>query len=146
MDVGEISLAGHRLQKIFDYGYGTDAQCAARAAGQLRKHLATARRGETATLPNPGLELFDAVTVNGVRCGISNETYRVRGIKEVYDTTKPPLVFTQTVTLAARGRMIRPSAVERPEVAIYVKLSYNGYRRNWSVHGQPKAMATGYKR
>lgn len=102
LDIGEISLLGHRLQKIFDYGYTTDAQCAARATGQVRKHLATSRRGELVTLPNVGLQLFDVVTVTDGRCGISSEIYRVRGIEEVFDTTKPPMVFRQTVALGAR--------------------------------------------
>jgi hypothetical protein len=102
LEISEISLLGHRLQKIFDYGYTSDAQCAARAAGQVRKHVATSRRGELATLPNVGLQLLDVVTVTDARCGVSNELYRVRGIEEVYDTTKPPMVFRQTVTLGAR--------------------------------------------
>jgi len=102
VEMGEISLIGHRLQKIFDYGYTSDAQCAARAEGQVRKHLATSRRGELVTLPNVGLQLFDVVTVTDDRCGVSSELYRVRGIEEVFDTTRRALVFRQWVALGAR--------------------------------------------
>jgi hypothetical protein len=92
----------HRLRKIFDHGYGSDAERAARAVGQVRKHLATSRRGEVAALPNVSLQLFDVVTVADERCGIRNELWRVGGIQEVYDITKMPLVFRQTVTPGAR--------------------------------------------
>ena len=98
----QIGLVSHRLRKIFDYGYGSDAECAAGAVGELRKHLATCRRGESATLPNVGLQLFDVVTVSDDRCGISNETRRMRGIDEVYDATKAPLICRQRVTMGAR--------------------------------------------
>jgi hypothetical protein len=102
LDYDEIDLVGHRLQKIFDYGYDSDAECATRVTSQLRKHMATSRRGELVTLRNVGLQLFDVATVTDARCGISNETYRVRGIEEVYDTTKATRVFKQTVTPGAR--------------------------------------------
>jgi len=99
----------HRLQKIFDYGYATDAECAARATAQVPKHLATARRGEPATLPTVGLQLFDIVTVTDGGCVISSEIYRVRGIEEVYDFTKAARVFKRTASLGARGRMTFPN-------------------------------------
>lgn len=102
MDIGEISPVAQRLQKVFDYGYASDAQCATRAEGQVRKHLATSRRGELVTLPNVGLQLVDVVTVTDDRCGVSSEIYRVRGIEEIFNTTKPPMIFRQTVTLGAR--------------------------------------------
>ena len=53
-------------------------------------------------LLNARLALFDVVTVNDARGGISSEVYRVRGIEEVYDTTKPPLIFRQRVLLGGR--------------------------------------------
>jgi hypothetical protein len=102
VDYEEVDLVGRRLQKVFDYAYDTDAECEDRAAAQLRKHEATKRRGKIETLPNVGLELFDVVTVTDIRCGVFSEVYRVRGIEEVYDTTKDALVFRQRVTLGAR--------------------------------------------
>jgi hypothetical protein len=98
----EVDLVGHRLQKVYDYAYDTRAECDARAAGQLRKHDATSKRGELVTLPNVGLQLFDVVTVTDARAGISSELYRVRGIVEKYDTTMEPLVFEQRVGLGGR--------------------------------------------
>lgn len=73
LDIGEISPVAHRLQKVFDYGFGSDAECAARAEGQVRKRLATSRRGELVTLPNVGLQLVDVVTVTDDRCGVSSQ-------------------------------------------------------------------------
>jgi hypothetical protein len=68
---------------------------------QVRKHVATTRLGELVTLPNVGLQLFDVVTVTDSRCDISSEICRVRAIEEIYDTTKPPLVYRQAVALGA---------------------------------------------
>jgi hypothetical protein len=90
-------------------GYATDAECSPGATGQLRKQLATSRRGEVATLPTVGLQLFDIVTVTDGGCVISSEIYRVRGIEEVYDITKAARVFKRTASLGARGRMTFPT-------------------------------------
>ncbi len=102
VDYEEVALVGHRLQKVYDYSYTTDAECDARAVAQLRKHDATTKRGEIITLPNVGLQLFDVITVTDARAGISSEVYRVRGIVETFDTTKPPAIFRQKVELGAR--------------------------------------------
>ena len=59
--------------------------------------------GELVALPNVGLQLLDAVTVTHARGGVSGEVYRVRGIEEIYDTTKPPPVFEQRVVGAVSG-------------------------------------------
>ena len=69
---------------------------------QLRKHDATTKRGQITTLPNVGLQLFDVITVTDARAGISAEVYRVRGIEETFDTTKPPAIFRQRVLLGGR--------------------------------------------
>ena len=102
VDYDEVDLVGHRLQKVYDYSYTSDAQCDARAVAQLRKHDATTKRGQITTLPNVGLQLFDVVTVTDARAGISSEVYRVRGIEETFDTTKPPAIFRQRVLLGGR--------------------------------------------
>jgi hypothetical protein len=102
VDYDEVDLIGHRLQKVYDYSYDTAAECHARAVAQLRKHDAAKRRGQIETLPNVGLQVFDVVTLTDARAGVSSEVYRVRGIEEVYDTTKDPLIFRQRVTLGAR--------------------------------------------
>ncbi len=102
VDYDEVDLVGHRLQKVYDYAYDTNAECDERAVGQLRKHDATSKRGELITLPNVGLQLFDVITVTDARAGISSEVYRVKGIEEVYDTTNGPLVFEQRVSLGGR--------------------------------------------
>ena len=102
VDYDEVDLIGHRLQKVYDYSYETDAECDDRAVAQLRKHDAAKKRGEVETLPNVGLQLFDVVTVTDMRAGVSSEVYRVRGIEEVYHTTREPSVFEQRVVLAAR--------------------------------------------
>lgn len=102
VDYDEVDLIGHRLQKVYDYSYDTDMECDARAVAQLRKYDAAKRRGQIETLPNVGLQLFDVVTVTDGRAGVSSQVYRVRGIEEVYDTTKDPLIFRQRVTLGAR--------------------------------------------
>ena len=54
------------------------------------------------TLPNVGLQMFDVVTITDARCGISSAIYRVRGIEEVYDATKHPLIYRQKVTMGGR--------------------------------------------
>jgi hypothetical protein len=92
----------HRLQKVFDYAYESNAECDTRAVGQLRKHDATTKRGELVTLPNVGLQMFDVVTVTDDRCGIFSALYRVRGIVEVYHATRHPLIYSQKVTLGGR--------------------------------------------
>ena len=99
VDYDEVDLIGHRLQKVYDYSYDTDAECDDRAVAQLRKHDAAKKRGEMETLPNVGLQLFDVVTVTDARAGVSSEVYRVRGIEEVYDTTKEPMVYGQRLGL-----------------------------------------------
>ena len=86
----------------YDYSYDTDAECDDRAVTHLRQHEATKRRGELVTVPNVGLQLFDVVTVTDARAGVSSEVYRVRGIEEVYDTTKDSLVYGQRVGLGGR--------------------------------------------
>lgn len=58
----QIDLASHRLQEIFDCGDDSDAECSPGASGQLRKQLATSRRGEVATLPHVGPQLSESVT------------------------------------------------------------------------------------
>jgi hypothetical protein len=102
VDYDEINLVGHRLQKIFDYAYDTNSECDARAVAQLRKHDATKNRGMIETLPNLGLQLLDVVTITDTRAGVTSETYRVRGIEETFDSTKPPLIWRQRVALSAR--------------------------------------------
>ena len=97
----EVDQIGHRLQKVYDYSYDTDAECDDRAVAQLRKHDAAKKRGELETLPNVGQQ-FDVVTVTDARAGVSSEVYRVRGIEEKYDTTKEPLVYEQRVGLGGR--------------------------------------------
>lgn len=102
VDYDEVEKIGHRLQKVFDYAYDSDPECDKRAVSQLRKHDASKKRGEVVTLPNVGLVLLDVVTVTDSRAGISSEVYRVRGIEETYDTTKPPMIYRQKVTLGSR--------------------------------------------
>jgi len=102
VDYDEVDLVGHRLQKVFDYAYDSASECDARAVGQLRKHNATAKRGELTTLPNVGLQLLDVVTVTDARAGISGEVYRVKAIEERYDTTKEPMVYEHRVALGGR--------------------------------------------
>jgi hypothetical protein len=60
------------------------------------------RCGQREAPLNVGLQLLDVVTVTDARVGISAELYRVRGIEEVYDATKPPLMFEQRVDLGGR--------------------------------------------
>ena len=69
------------------------------ASGSTRFSSPSALRGQLVTLPNVGLQMFDVVTVTDARCGISSGVYRVRGIEEVYDATKHPLIYRQKVTL-----------------------------------------------
>ena len=94
---------------MYDYSYDTDAECDDRAAAQLRKHDAAKKRGEMETLPNVGLQLFDVVTVTDARAGVSSEVYRVRGIEEVYDTTKEPMVYGQRVGLGGGESGVTPA-------------------------------------
>jgi hypothetical protein len=61
-----------------------------------------AKRGELTTLPNVGLQLFDAVTVTDARTGVSSEVCRVRGTEELYDTTRDPWIYRQKVLLSGR--------------------------------------------
>ena len=84
----EVDLIGHRLQKVHDYSYGTDAACDDRAVAQLWKHDAAKKRGEIETLPNVGLQLLDVVTVTDARAGVSSEIYRMRGIEQPHERPK----------------------------------------------------------
>jgi len=68
----------------------------------LSNRVAQQQRGELETLPNVGPQLFDVVTVTDARAGASGEVYRVRGIEEVYDTTKEPMVYGQRGGLGGR--------------------------------------------
>ena len=102
VDYDEVALVGHRLQKVYDYSYSTDAECDARSVAQLRKHNSTTKRGQIVTLPNVGLQLFDVITVTDARAGISSQIYRVRAIEETFDTTKHPPLYRQRVELGAR--------------------------------------------
>ena len=102
VDYDEVDPIGHRLQKVYDYSYDTDAECDDRAVAQLRKHDAAKKRGEIETLPNVGLQLFDVATVTDARAGVSSEVCRVRGIEEAYDTTKEPMVYGQRLGLGGR--------------------------------------------
>jgi hypothetical protein len=102
VDYDEINLVGHRLQKIFDYAYDTNDECDGRAVLQLRKHDATKSRGLIETLPNLGIQLLDVITVTDPRAAVAAQLYRVRGIEELFDTTKPPLIFRQRLQLSAR--------------------------------------------
>ena len=101
-DYDEVDLIGHRLQKVYDYSYDTDAECDDPAVAQLSKHDAAKKRGQMETLPNVGLQLFEVVTVTDARAGASSEVYPVRGIEETYDTTKEPLMCKQRVVLGGR--------------------------------------------
>ena len=103
LDYDELDQIGHRLQKVYDYLYDTDAECDDRAVAQLRKHDAAKKRGELETLPNVGLQLFDVVTATDARAGVSSEVYRVRGIEERHDRTTEPGVFEEGVGLAGDG-------------------------------------------
>ena len=53
-------------------------------------------------LLNARLALFDVVTVNDARGGISSEIYRVRGIEEELNSMKYPPVYRQRVMLEGR--------------------------------------------
>ena len=48
------------------------------------------------------ISVLDVVTATDDRAGVSNDLYRVRGVEEVYDTTKDPLIYRQKVILGAR--------------------------------------------
>jgi hypothetical protein len=63
------------------------------------------RCGQREAPPKVGLQLLDAVTVTDARAGITSELYRVRGIEEVYNSTKEALVFERAcgADLFARG-------------------------------------------
>ena len=82
------------------YRWPSSSPLATSAVARSRKHEATKRRGELATLPNVGLDLLDVVT--DARAGVSGEVYPVRGIVETFDTAKKPLVYEQRVALGAR--------------------------------------------
>ena len=49
--------------------------------------------------PNCGQQIFDVVTVNDARCGITGELYRITDIETVYQP--PRRQYRQTLTLAA---------------------------------------------
>ena len=44
VDYDEVDLIGHRLQKVYDYSYDTDAECDDRVVAQLRKHDAAKKQ------------------------------------------------------------------------------------------------------
>ena len=99
------ALRGYDAQNVFDCCYHNDGECKDRTGDVLRIHQTSEKQGGTITLSKVGLQLFDIVTFTDARCAVSSELYRVRVIDEVYDTTKPPLLYRQTITLGGAVRL-----------------------------------------
>lgn len=87
LDYGEIALVGHRLAKVTDYTYDTNAESGSRASAELRQAQARASRGRITVFPNVGQELFDVVSITDSQVPTPSGR-RVVGIIEEYDSLR----------------------------------------------------------
>lgn len=121
------ALRGYDAQNVFDCYYHNDGECKDGTEHVLRIHQTSQQQGGTITLSKVGLQLFDIVTFTDARCAVSSELYRVRVIDEVYDTTKPPLLYRQTITL---GGALCVWIGDREAIDARVKARWHNCRRD----------------
>jgi hypothetical protein len=94
-----LKLAIDILEQGYDSNLTTAAIAQERADAILRTQQ-TQRTPATIVVPaNVGQELLDVVEVTDARCGISEEDYRVQGIRTLYDRRQGR--YEQTLTLGA---------------------------------------------
>jgi len=87
------------LHLRYDADLDEAAECQKRADSMLRHEGQDGAGRRISIPPNCGQQLFDVVTVNDARCGISGELYRITDIETVYQP--PRRQYHQTLTLAA---------------------------------------------
>jgi hypothetical protein len=87
------------VEQVYDPNLATTTEAQERADAILRTQQ-TQRTPATLIVPtNVGQELLDVVEVTDARCGISQENYRIQGIRTLYDRRKGR--YEQTLTLGA---------------------------------------------
>jgi hypothetical protein len=87
------------VEQVYDPNLATIIRAQERADALLRTQQ-TQRTPATLIIPtNVGQELLDVVKVTDARCSISQENYRVQGIRTLYDRRKSR--YEQTLTLRA---------------------------------------------
>jgi hypothetical protein len=87
------------VEQVYDPNLATTIRSQERADAILREASLRAQRGNLVVPTNVGQELLDVVEVTDARCGISEENYRVQGIRTLYDRRKGQ--YDQTLTLGA---------------------------------------------
>ena len=97
LDWDALQLAIDVLEQNYDPNLQTAESAQERADALLRDASLRALRGNLVIPTNVGQELLDVVTVTDARCGISQENYRVQGIRTLYDRRKG--VYTQRLVL-----------------------------------------------
>ncbi len=99
LDWDLLELAIDELEQVYDPNLQTATRAQERADALLREASLRAHPA-TITIPtNVGQELLDVITVTDARCGISEQNYRVQGIRTLYDRRKGQ--YDQTLTLGA---------------------------------------------
>ena len=94
-----LQLAVDILQQDYDPNLQTATSAQERADALLGEASLRAQRGSLVVPTNVGQELLDVIEVNDERCGISEEKYRVLGIRTLYDRRQGQ--YDQTLTLGA---------------------------------------------
>jgi hypothetical protein len=87
------------LEQDYDPNLQTATRTQERADAILRTQQTQATQGTLVVPTNVGQELLDVVTVTDARCGISEENYRVQGIRTLYDRRQGR--YEQALTLGA---------------------------------------------
>jgi hypothetical protein len=80
-----LALAIDQLEQDYDPNLQTATSTQERADAILREASLRAKRGNLVIPTNVGQELYDVITVTDVRCGISENNYRVLAIQTDYD-------------------------------------------------------------
>lgn len=93
----EITLWGNRMHQIHDINLTTAADCAARAAAEIRALAIDARDDAITVRTHPGAEVLDVVSVTDATAGLTTAKRRVVDVELEYDPAKA--VYQQTLTL-----------------------------------------------
>jgi len=99
LDWDLLALAIDQLEQDYDPNLETATRAQERADALLREASLRARRGNLVIPTNVGQELLDVVEVTDLRCGISEEKYRVEVIRTDYDRRQG--IYTQRLALCA---------------------------------------------
>jgi len=99
LDWDLLQLAIDILEQDYDPNLQDTTRAKERAEAILRKHALQAMGGQITVGTNVGQEFLDVVEVTDLRCGISEEKYRVEAIRTDYARRKG--VYDQHLSLCA---------------------------------------------